>query len=202
MPRSEFVVEQERVFDLLCDPNWFHGFVKYQYQAVVFGMSQVQPGISGYLCEQAHQRWVKDVSRVSDHEFDGGPLDHFKRAALLCYWLRRYPPICEFGKNPDLQIAGIRFRKFDGREVRYANQFAAFDVGFRICRFWEANREDAERIYGFVPKEGDFSLAGNGNFVQDVSYVLADKNVSPHTLALIYRALFIDILAGRRRSGP
>lgn len=194
MPKSEYFVEQADIFDKLKDGEWFYRFVKFQYQAVVFRLSEFQPLVSEYLCTLAHQRWVKDVTRVSDHEYDGGPLDHFKQAALLCYWLRRYPPISELSMNPDVKLASIKLRNPNGDEVRYANQMAAFDLGFRLCRFWEANRVDTAKIYGKRYKETDFTLQNETDFLMDVYYVLADKNVSPHTLALIYRSLFINVL--------
>jgi hypothetical protein len=188
----EYACENALVFDRLKNQSWFEGFVKYQYRRVVFGASPLAPIFSDYWISQAYIHYEKDVDRVSNNEFQGKPLDHFKRAGFLSYWLRRCPPIAEFGRNPDLALAGIKLRDPHALEKFHGNQWAAFDIGFRICRFFEAYRKDSASIYGkHIPIDA-FTLQGREEYIKDLCYVLSDKNISPHAIGIIYRSLFIQ----------
>jgi hypothetical protein len=134
--------------------------------------------------EEAYEYWKRDVKRVYDGE-DAVP-DHFKRAGFLAYWLRRRQVVSRL----------VAAEEFGGeREVRKRflinhNEYSAFLFGFRICIYFELDaklRESAD-IADFV---GGYSL--DPRFVLDVSTLMKNKNVSPHSLYLIYRACFIDL---------
>jgi len=105
-------------------------------------MEPVSPMLSDYWIAQAHFRWTKDISSVRTKEFEGGQLDHFKYAGFLCYWLRRCPPLYDVARNIDTAIAGIRHRDPNKILIQYGNVFAAFDIGLRICHYWESARTD------------------------------------------------------------
>src|SRR5207244_4044836 len=111
MTAESYHCERKDLFEKLQEPKWFHDFVAYQYTRVVFDMEPVLPVLSEYWIAQAHFRWTKDVVYVSSKEYGGRPLDHFKYSGFLCYWLRRCPPLSELGQNPDVALAGIRYRE-------------------------------------------------------------------------------------------
>lgn len=198
-----FVCERPDIFDKLQDIDWFLGFVEFQYRETVSGGSHLSPMISRYLLKETFSLWRKDLRRVSHMELNGSELDHFKQAAHLCYWLRRSSPISDFADHlPD--GAALSDKQKDVRDLifRYGNEFAAFDVGYRLCRFFEAKRDDVTAMLlmtGPTSEEQQKALSAITQFVLEEDYVktichfLKEKNVSPHALYLIYRSLFMDI---------
>lgn len=193
---SDFFCERDDIFDKLTDKEWFKSFVKYQYEGVFFKTELITPKISNFRILQAHNRWCKDVKRISNNEYDGKTLDHFKQSALLCFWLRRFSPVSEYIEDPALKPfeGRIRYNDNDRFLYKYGAQKAAFDIGFRICRFFEARRADSKDIYGVSLNISDFDLSRYEGYTKDVAYVLSEKNVSPHTLNLIYKALFVQLI--------
>lgn len=191
---AEYRIERRDFFDRLGDPDrgWFEKFVKYQYRDVVFRMEGVAPVLSDYWIAHAHHRWTKDMKYVSVKEYEGRPLDHFKRAGFLCYWLRRCPPLVDLTRNTDTQFAGVSHR--DGPKrilVQYGNVYAAFDIGLRICRYWEAARNDIEYPPEIRKKIKNFSIPHHSEYIADMCYTLAEKNISPHSLNMLYKSLFL-----------
>jgi hypothetical protein len=191
MAATFYYCERIDLFDKLRDPKWFHDFVEHQYKRVVFDMEPVVPVLSEYWIGQAHFRWTKDVAVVSSKEYGGRPLDHFKYAGFLCYWLRRCPPLSELATNPDLAIAGIRYRDPKKILVQYGNVFAAFDIGLRICRYWESARRDIGYSEEVRDKIMRFSIPQRSEYIEDICYTLAEKNISPHSLNMLYKSLFL-----------
>jgi hypothetical protein len=191
---AEYACENTAIFDKITDQAWFSNFIKYQYRDVVFRSSPISPIFSDYWISQAFLHYVKDVSRVSNNEYNGKPLDHYKRAGLLCYWLRRCPPIAEFGNNADFLLSGVKLRSPNTLETIHGNQWAAFDIGFRICRFFQAFRNDTRQNAAERAKIERISLQGEAEYLQDLCYILSDKNMSPHAIGIIYRSLFISVV--------
>lgn len=193
MTAVSYICEQSDLFgrNKLLDPNWFREFILYQYQRVVFNMEPVEPVLSDYWIMQAYYRWSKDIGVVSAKEYEGRPLDHFKYAGFLCYWLRRCPPLCDFRKNADAALARIRLRQPNELLVQYGNVFAAFDIGLRICRYWESARKDIP--YSSSTRETilNFSIPTGSEYIEDMCYTLAEKNISPHSLNMLYKSLFL-----------
>jgi hypothetical protein len=187
--QNEYDCERADLFEQLAREDWFLAFVTWQYRHVVFRNSSLVPEISEYWTRLASKHFAKDVGRVSNKEYDGQPLDHFKRAGFLCFWLRRCPPLYGFSLNPDPIISSVRSRGgHDRTELFYGNQLASFDIGFRICRYWEAARraspEARERVLRFQPDK---------DFIADACYISSNKTVSPHSIGLNYRSLFASL---------
>jgi hypothetical protein len=191
MAAQQYHCEQKNLFADLLDAKWFHDFIDYQYKRVVFDMEPVSPVLSEYWISQAHYRWTKDIDRASKKEYGGLPLDHFKRAGFLCYWLRRCPPLTELMSNPDLAFAGIKFRDPNRILTQYGNVFAAFDIGLRICRYWESARTDIKYPPEVRKKILTFSIPQKSEYIEDICYTLAEKSASPHSLNMLYKSLFL-----------
>lgn len=192
MSTHEHRCERSDLFDRLADPQWFAAFVHHQYQQIVFGMEAVSPVLSDYWIAHAHYRWTKDMRYVSDKEYEGRALDHFKRAGFLCYWLRRCPPLTDLARNPDARFAGVVHR--EGRKallVQYGNVYAAFDIGLRICRYWEAARTDIKYPTEERERIKRFNIPQGSEYLADMCYTLAEKNISPHSLNMLYKSLFM-----------
>lgn len=193
MSAETYHCERPDLFDKLQNAGWFRDFVEYQYKRVVFDMEPVSPVLSDYWISQAHLRWTKDVSYVSTKEYEGGALDHFKYSGFLCYWLRRCPPLSDICWNADLALAGIRYRHPKTILTQYGNVFAAFDIGLRICRYWESARTDIPYPTATRAKIMTFTIPQRSEYIEDVCYTLAEKNISPHSLNMLYKSLFIAL---------
>ena len=145
--------------------------------------------ISSIRLVDAHLMWQKDIERLkhSFEEGDGTTPDHFKHVAHLAYWLRRASPVVEFSNvqhfrdhaiadDPDIQAACDLL-------YRYSNEYFAFDIGVQFCRYY--GQQTAIKAVAHPPQ---FDL--DHDFVEATCYFLKEKNVSPHALFLIYKALF------------
>lgn len=207
---AAYVCEREDIFTRLDDAEWFAEFMLSQY-ALACKPAGLRPHIAAALLSEAHTFWQKDLRRVSHMEYDGGPLDHFKRCGHLCYWLRRSRPLVDF-ENADVSELPARDTKESAlREflLQYGNEYVAFEVGFRICRYFEAKRSDAgamlallsrtqteyeKNIKVYRPTFSKITSFTIGQiYIRSVCYMLKEKNVSPHAIHMVYRSLFFEI---------
>jgi hypothetical protein len=103
----------------------------------------------------------------------------------------RCPPLTDLHQNMDTKLAGIRHRDPKEILIQYGNVFAAFDIGLRICRYWESRRSDI----GYTPEMrlqiAKFSIPQRSEYIEDICYTLAEKNISPHSLNMLYKSLFL-----------
>lgn len=190
---TEYICQRTDLFEKLHDPVWFIEFIDVQYKQI-FSTEQYVPKISEFQSHQAQERWVTDIENIKHKENGGRELDHFKLAAHLAFWLKRFSPIASFQKNADLAIAGVKLRDNGDYIYSYGNTQAAFLIGFDICAYWEAVDEKCSERYGENLTPFSFSIKHHPDFLQNMSYVLADKSSSPHALYLIYKALFANVL--------
>lgn len=138
---------------------------------------------------EAYEYWKRDIDRVYDDD-DAVP-DHFKRAGFLAYWLRRRQVVNLVAEGPEYDPEDRSGKRF----LINHNEYCAFMFGFRICHYFSL----AEKLAA----SGDIAeYIGGQNldpeFVFDVSTLMKNKNVSPHSLYLIYRACFLDIQRPRK----
>lgn len=127
--------------------------------------------------------WKNDLKRIKEFEMsDSYQLDHFKHAAHMVYWLRRALPIIS------IQSAEQDPTQYEEQEqqllFKYANQYCAFDFGFKLCAFFESNKHGSEVYFA--------EMAISYDYKQVASHFLKTKNVSPHALFLIYKAIFFN----------
>lgn len=204
MGELEYACERADLFDRLKDREFFNKFVSYQYETSLANTA-LAPEISEYACNLAFAQFSNDVRRMLASEYEGeGDLDHFKQAAFLVFWLRRHSPISDVSlKRPDQEIMPVRIRSEQPREVHYyyLNENVSFDIGFRIIRFWESRRKDRAEIYGRKVGFEDFSLLGESlrtkALLKDLVQTLSTKSISPHSLWMIYRAFFHQLVPPR-----
>lgn len=145
------------------------------------------PVLSIPRMKDAHYAWRDDMQRLEDRErklSDGA--DHFKQCANLAYWLRRMSPIIDyvdFAKEVE-DIDDLYQDEKDRRELlnKYGTEFMAFDFGFQICQYYEMEKIDN-------PLHEPPALSGE--YIHDVCYMMKFKHVSPHSLFLVYKSIFV-----------
>jgi hypothetical protein len=148
----------------------------------------LSPVLSLPRLHDAHYAWRDDMLRLEEREtkLTEGP-DHFKQCANLAYWLRRMSPIVEYHDLAAL-VEGtddLYPDEIERREIlsKYGTEFLAFDFGFKICQYYEL-----EKIV--TPKTSAPKLSKD--YIIDVCHMMKFKHVSPHSMFLIYRSLFIS----------
>lgn len=152
--------------------------------------------ISAERMGDAHEFWTKDRKRISHIELDDGQLDHLKTCAHLTYWLRRSTPIIGIKPNT-ASMARLTVGNEGVEEItseqgflsNYANEYMAIDIGFKICAMYESRRIDKrlskQQVSAYIP---------NKKFIHDFCHLLKEKNVSPHSIYIIYYALFDGLI--------
>jgi hypothetical protein len=171
----------------LVDPEQFveifSNFVAQSTEKALF-----RPRISKRWLNDARLAWIDDLSRVAHHEPNiDGELDHFKQCGHLAYWLRRSAPVIEFddlveiyGEEGGLYDDEIKARKL---LIDYGTEYFAFDFGFQICQFYEQNRTDRTTPLEMPNVDMEYLLT--------VCNFLKFKQVSPHSIFLIYKSLLL-----------
>ena len=165
----------------------FAKFVKEQFEYTV-GLAHWFPHFSDSLMHDAYQSWHRDITRMPDDSMQGSSSepDHFKNSGVLAYWLRRFPPAQHFTDNTksiqDSYPYSVMPRDEEFRELLrgYVPEYLAFDIGFRICDFFETQKKDSP----CQPK----SLSDD--YIKMACHFLKYKNVSPHSMILMYKSLY------------
>lgn len=160
----------------------------FQYATEVSEPAHLMPRFVRYRVGDAYTFWVDDLKRVefAERNLTNG-LDHFKQCGHLAYWLRRSSPIVEFLDSSGAYATEVGHLDEYGEELRtllykYGAEYLAFDFGYQICLFYERNKAEAT--------ERAKSLVISGDYIEMVCNFLKCKNVSPHSLSLIYKSLF------------
>lgn len=158
------------------------------YVDSVFSEVQLREvGLSDRRLRDAHTFWCADIDRIVKAEQLKNGLDHFKQCGLLAYWLRRSSPLIDFQdySSPvegDSEYLDKAHEDFKDLLMLYASEYLAFDWAFKICLFHERTRPDkterADRIQ--LSRE----------YIRTTCHFLKCKQVSPHSLFLIYKSLF------------
>ena len=68
--------------------------------------------------------------------------------------------------------------------LQYGSEALAFDLGISICVFFEIHQKGNHNR--MVP---DFS----SDYVKAISYFMKFKNISPHSMGMIFRSLFVPL---------
>ena len=148
-------------------------FDEYKYEAQFGGYV---PKMSESAIEDVHSCYMEDITRM-----DGKmptPPDHFKRAGIIAYWLRRHAPV--FGFELCNGMPSQRQRRIQEELlIEYGHVYLAFVFGYKLCLFFV--REDTR---GKTMPELD------QNYIESICYLMKYKSVSPHSLGFIYRSLF------------
>ena len=162
--------------------QWFASCMAYQYDDIAKRHS-CEVNLSPTRLEEARLLWMRDTQRIAI-EGDTTP-NHFKQAGFLVYWLRRRMVVAACRRGLVDEPTGEQ-DKF----VLSANETCAFLIGLRISLYFDLkDKIDSSDHIGHELQE--FSLESALKF--DVATLLKHKNVSPHSLYLIYRTLLYDL---------
>ena len=175
------------VLPRMADFNYFKATFD-NYAVETAHKALLHPKMSLSRLHDVHFCWRDDLSRITEREpkLKDGP-DHFKQCAHLAYWLRRRSPVVEY---EDLH------KKYEGdghiydneRKLRdildpYGGEYLSFNFGFEICQHYELNKE--------CRAHKDLKIAITDEYIIDACHMLKFKNVSPHSIYMIYRTLFL-----------
>lgn len=193
-PDENYSLLQSKIIERLVDVEFFIPCIANNYKilAVRWGC-QIQ--LSRRRLREAHSFWQEDVRRTLRESMPDGTthLDHFKNASFIAFWLRRMLPINETQRRPFDPRKGGPGHDF-GQFFQYGNEISALLIGFQICLFYEASRM-TEQSSGAVPINPDREKYLRGlkfppSLLNDFAMVLKHKNISPHSLYLMYKSLF------------
>ena len=165
------------IFDKLRKKEWFQNFVyqEFKYEAAKAGL---KPKFSSDLLHDAWQSYIWDIERP-DGNMPTVP-DHFKHCGYLAYWLQRHSPVTGWEAVRDAHK--ITKEEDAARDLIFSagRAYHAFSLGYRICFFFEQNKESEIRLPRPI----------NADYIRHISYYMKYKNVSPHAMGLVYRSLF------------
>lgn len=152
--------------------------------------------LSAFRLEDARRLWIRDVDRIEiEPRFDvesapnatdrDGIPNHFKQIGFLVYWLRRRCVVESIERNRP--AAEKPHQTPQDRFILSGNEICAFLLGFRICQFFEMSLT-ADPDEDVAARIRQINL--EAHLIHDAATLLRHKNLSPHALYLIYRALF------------
>ena len=164
----------DNFFNIIKNKRTFHTHIQKQYE---YEMAQgyLVPILSERVIDDVHACYIEDVKRM-DSKMKTSP-DHFKRAGVMAYWLRRHNPVTfvqESGIPPNNNYK--RARDFLSE---HGHVYLAFAMGYKICRYYISE------------SSGDYDMPlPTPNYLKSICYLMKYKSVSPHSLGFIYRSLF------------
>ena len=202
-PEADYDLFQEDIILRLKDRGWFIECMAYNIIFVGRGYG-CHVSISRTRLGEAYDYWVEDTHRTLKDGMPEGTeeLDHFKHASFISFWLRRRLPINRIRFL--VSLGDLHAEKFTQDQTffrTYAGEISAFSIGLKICLFYHCNiieqagNQEGSGANMVTPLHEDLrSYLGSyrirKNFLADTVMILKHKNVSPHGLYLLYRALF------------
>ena len=188
---DEFRCEREDIFDKLSDANWFHDFLTFQ-SLTMFQAFGYLPALNQSGIWDIHERWKDDIERISANDFERGDLDHFKQGGHLCFWVRRTRAVIEC--YPTTEEAEELSPIVTDVLLMYPNEYLGWDIGFKICRYFEAKRKRRRiSLQFYIPSV---------KYIHNMCHFLSTKATSPHGVAMMYRSLFEGFAGGERDNQP
>lgn len=182
------------------NPDFLYEFFNFQTNNICFANSKMRATISRYNIVEAYTLYKKDIKRLEKIENAGEEIEQYKKLAFLVYWLRRLSPITAIlGSHDKISVRNpTEQQKF---LAIYANEFCAFDIGFRIGRFIasrnvELDCESPTRLLLALDKDTRIGpeeiryYSITKKHLIDVCAMLKEKNVSPHSLYLLFSSYF------------
>ncbi|BBK30369.1 hypothetical protein STHU_10030 [Allostella humosa] len=161
-------------------------FVAYCDETLDLG--KLRPHYSISRIRDAHHAWRDDLARVGAAEPNlAEGMDHLKQCGHLAYWLRRMAPVIDYEDvlkaaedDPEPYPEEAAFRSMI---TGYGTEYLAFDFGRKICSIYEELRVDRGTPFQHP--------AITATYIKDTCHMLKFKHVSPHSMYLIYRSLFL-----------
>lgn len=179
----------QTIFDELSakDPKIFREKVS-QHYTYLFAKGGYEPVMQERRLDDAWGAFCHDKKHASDslHSKSKNEADHFKLSGILAYWLRRCAPVY------DLRVLHGGYKSDPFLEEllnRYPSEFPAFNLGLYICSSFQT--EQIGNPSSDVPDIEE----NNFDYYKDICFLLKRKNLSPHSLGMIYRSLFVPLRA-------
>lgn len=133
---------------------------------------------------EAYFHWMQDLKVIPVRDPVIKAPCHLKCAAFLIYWLRRFSPVDEFACD-DLDSGSVQFL------VKYGREYLAFDIGYRAAQVYERGINGRALPGDAFSLQSFDSRVDVNDFVETVTQVMKAKNVSPHALYLVLKAIFL-----------
>lgn len=193
----------EGVLSELDDCDKFQRYMLHNFNAIANRLG-LEVEVSQRRLIEAYDFWREDVARTL-HEGIGKEtiqLDHFKNAAFIAFWLRRMIPInatrLVHPKYANPSTAARARRQFF---LRYGNEICALLVGYQICLNYECAkiypaRDSVHPLYGDRLTYLRMTKLPEA-LLSDFVMILKHKNMSPHSLYLLYKSLFAQLVQAR-----
>jgi len=128
--------------------------------------------------------WQQDLSRLAHAEPHIEEPDHLKCAAYLIYWLRRSSPVENFVYEGEV-TPEVEFM------IKYGREYLAFDLGYRAAQNYERFVNDRNLPQSSFSLHSSLEDVLENDFIETVCHVLKLKMVSPSSLLLLLKAIFL-----------
>lgn len=132
----------------------------------------------------AHQFYMEDLARI-EGKLNGTTPNHYKRCGVLAFWLRREPPVSVWNDtHADFANLPPRLQSKHDFLIQYGREWGAFNFAYQICLFYECNKPGQPLDRGSIDRIDSV-------YCLEMVEMLKRNNVSPHSLHMIYKSLFL-----------
>ena len=197
---ANYSLARPDIIEKLKDRDWFLNCVRENYLTASKKHSFIAD-VHQFRAYEAHDLWIEDLERLLEHGIeDSSDLDIYKHAGFLTYWLRRRLVINTVeidnsdSPNPKISIKEhIDNLPSNMKEyLQYHNEMSAFEFGMQICFNYRINNlqengASKEEIEEFINRVSKNSAV----IISDIVVFMKQKSVSPHTLYLVFKTLFL-----------
>ena len=195
-----FSLARPDIIEKLKDRDWFVDCVRQTYFSIAKKQGFVVK-INNFRAYEAHDLWTDDLDKLLHHGIESSDdLEIYKYAGFLSYWLRRRLVIDSIdiysgeAPNPQIKIKDHRDNLPKEMEefLQFHNERSAFDFGIQMCFNYKINELKDE---GFSDEDIEMFINNlarkSKQMAWDTSILMKQKSVSPHTLYLVFKSLFL-----------
>ena len=162
----------------------FSQHVRKHYTVLCFA-GGCEPVFSDGRLEDAWVAFQRDKKHATNSMPDNGNPDHFKLSGVLAYWLRRFAPVYDLR---DLSMVRDAPPTLVELLKKYPSELPAFDLGLSACSFFEQCKKGQ-------PAGAPAVEANNFDYYKAMCYVMKFKSLSPHSMGMIFRSLYVPLEA-------
>ena len=183
--RPKFLDITRDIFDDLAGTREiFAKKIRQHYIALYFG-GGYEPTLDPGRMEDAWVAFQRDKKHAPNSMPDNSySPDHFKLSGILVYWLRRFAPVYDVR---DLSAVRDAPPVLSELLKKYPSELPAFDLGMSICSYFENPGK-------LRPDTAPDITKNDYDYYKTICYVMKFKSLSPHSMGMIYRSLFVPIV--------
>jgi len=141
-------------------------------------------------CLDAYFQWEQDLRRIEGVEDRVGVADHLKGAAHLIYWLRRSSPVDGF-TNGATEFSDQTITPAKEFMAKYGREYLALDLGYRAAQLYETKLHGRNLPPRSFPLSSSLPDVRKRDFIESTCHVMKTKMLSPHSLLVILKAVFL-----------